>query len=129
RVPIEPPSLNADGSISETQRMGRIDSAAGRKMAALEAEKAAKQKAAEEKAAAVAAAKSAKELAKAQALAEKEAAKQQAADAKAAGNTATAIVPAPQAGEAAAPMIETQTAQSDSTASKLKKKLLGMFGG
>ena len=110
RVPIEPPSLNADGTVSETTRMGRIDSPAGRKMAALDAEKAAKEKAAQEKAAAVAAAKAAKEAAKAQALAEKEAAQQQ------------------QMVEAAPP-VEAPMPQSDSAASKLKKRLLGMFGG
>jgi murein L,D-transpeptidase YafK len=44
RVPVEPPSLAADGSIVQTtSRMGRIDSPAGRKMA----EKAAKLAAAE----------------------------------------------------------------------------------
>ncbi len=110
RVPIEPPSLNSDGSVTETTRMGRIDSPAGRKMAALDAEKAAKEKAAQEKAAAVAAAKAAKEAAKAQALAEKEAAQQQ------------------QMVEAAPPA-EAPMPQSDSAASKLKKRLLGMFGG
>ncbi|WP_250157534.1 L,D-transpeptidase family protein [Tianweitania aestuarii] len=57
RVPMEPPSLNRDGSVTQTERMGRIDSPAGRKMAALEAEKEAKEKAAAaEKAQAVAAA-------------------------------------------------------------------------
>jgi hypothetical protein len=67
RVPIEPPSLGADGSVAVTSRMGRIDSPAGKRMAALEAAEAAKQKAAEdkkraaeEKAAAVALAKAAK---------------------------------------------------------------------
>ena len=57
RVPLEPPSMNSDGSVTQTDRMGRIDSPAGRKMAALEAEKEAKEKAeAAKKAAAVAAA-------------------------------------------------------------------------
>lgn len=116
RVPIEPPSLNQDGTITETGRMGRIDSAAGRKMAALDAEKAAKQNAADEKAAAIAAAKAAKEEAKAQAIAAKEAAK----------NPVAAAVPLPETANA---IVETQTAQSDTAASKLKKKLLGMFGG
>ena len=130
RVTIEPPSLNADGSVTQTSRMGRIDSPAGRKMAAIEAEKAAKEKAAAEKAAAVAAAKAAKEMAAAQAQAEKEAAKQQAAAAKAAASApaSTATVPLP-ADTPAAPAPETQTAQSDGAVSKMKKKLLGMFGG
>ncbi|WP_312796781.1 murein L,D-transpeptidase family protein [Tianweitania sp.] len=57
RVPMEPPSLNPDGSVTQTERMGRIDSPEGRKMAALEAEKEAKEKAAAaKKAQAVAAA-------------------------------------------------------------------------
>jgi hypothetical protein len=67
RVSIEPPSLQADGSIAVTSRMGRIDSAAGRRMAALDEAEAAKKKAAEdkkraaeEKAAAAALAKAAK---------------------------------------------------------------------
>ena len=55
---------NADGSVTETARMGRIDSPAGRKMAALDADKAAKQQAPRSKAAAIAAAEKAKEAAK-----------------------------------------------------------------
>lgn len=131
RVPIEPPSMNADGSVTATSRMGRIDSPQGRKMAALDAEKAAKEKAAAEKAAAIAAAKAAKELAQAQAQAEKEAAvKQAAAAANAPASTGT--VP-PAADAEAALASQTQTAQSegqsDGAVSKMKKKLLGMFGG
>jgi murein L,D-transpeptidase YafK len=71
RVPMEPPSMSHDGSVSVSSRMGRIDSPAGRRLAEQEAaaaakkkaeeEKlAAKQRAAEEKAAAVAAAEAAK---------------------------------------------------------------------
>ncbi|MGX9118875.1 L,D-transpeptidase family protein [Mesorhizobium sp. BHbsci] len=125
RVPIEPPSLNADGSLTATARMGRIDSPAGRKMAALDAEKAAKQKAEEQRLAAIEAAKAEKEAAKAeakaQALAEEEAVR---AAAEAPVATAT-VVPS----EAAA-AIETQAASADeSTTTRLKKKLLGMFGG
>ena len=51
-MPIEPPSLNADGSVTVTGRMGRIDSPLGRKMAAIDADKAAKAQAAQQKAAA-----------------------------------------------------------------------------
>ncbi|RWB33382.1 MAG: murein L,D-transpeptidase [Mesorhizobium sp.] len=121
RVPIEPPSLNADGSLTATARMGRIDSPAGRKMAALDAEKAAKQKAEEQRLAAIEAAKAEKEAAKAQALAEEEAVR---AAAEAPVATAT-VVPS---GAAAA--IETQAASADeSTTTRLKKRLLGMFGG
>ncbi|AZO65951.1 murein L,D-transpeptidase family protein [Mesorhizobium sp. M6A.T.Cr.TU.016.01.1.1] len=132
RVPIEPPSFNADGSVTETARMGRIDSPAGRKMAALDAEKAAKQKAEEQRLAAIEAAKAEKEAAKAQALAETEAAKinslAEEGDAMAAAEApvATATIASPQA---AAPA-ETQAANADqSRVTKLKNKLLGMFGG
>ncbi|RVD60739.1 murein L,D-transpeptidase [Mesorhizobium sp. M2D.F.Ca.ET.185.01.1.1] len=119
RVPIEPPSMNPDGSVTETTRMGRIDSPAGRKMAALDAEKEAKRKAEEQRLAAIEAAKAAKEQAKAQALAEKEAAKQ------------AAQQPVVTAGVEAAPAQETQQAADadQGTVSKLKRKLLGMFGG
>ncbi len=81
-MPIDPPSLNSDGTVTETARMGRIDSPAGRKMAALDAEKAAKRKAEEQRLAAIEAAKAAKEAAKAQALAEKEAAEKAAASSR-----------------------------------------------
>src|SRR5690606_6216322 len=49
RISVEPPSMAHDGTVSQTTKMGRIDSAAGRKMAALEAEQEAKRKAEEEK--------------------------------------------------------------------------------
>ncbi|RWM91535.1 MAG: murein L,D-transpeptidase [Mesorhizobium sp.] len=129
RVPIDPPSMNADGSVTETTRMGRIDSPLGRKMAALDAEKEAKRKAEEQRLAAIEAAKAAKAqaqaekaAAKAQALAEREAAKQAAQQpVVTAGVEAASAQPAP----------ETQQAASadEGTVSKLKKKLLGMFGG
>lgn len=94
KVPIEPPSMDATGKITEpTTRLGRIDSPIGRKMAALDAEKEAKKKAAEEKAAAIAAAKAEKlamaERAKAEKLAEKEAAEKARAG-KAKGETSVA---------------------------------------
>ncbi|MBZ9759848.1 murein L,D-transpeptidase [Mesorhizobium sp. CA8] len=119
RVPIEPPSLNADGSVTETTRMGRIDSPLGRKMAAADAQKEAKRKAEEQRVAAIEAAKAAKEAARQQALAEKEAAKQ------------AAQQPVVTAGVEAVPAQETQQAADadQGTVSKLKKKLLGMFGG
>ncbi|MES0067888.1 murein L,D-transpeptidase [Mesorhizobium sp. M0074] len=131
RVPIEPPSLNPDGTVAETARMGRIDSPAGRKMAALDAEKAAKQKAEEQRLAAIEAAKAAKEAAKARALAEKEAAKAQALAEKEAAKTAAEmpVATATVAPSDAAPAVETQAADAESTATRLKKKLLGMFGG
>ncbi|MDX8518577.1 murein L,D-transpeptidase family protein [Mesorhizobium dulcispinae] len=121
RVPIDPPSMNSDGSVTETTRMGRIDSPLGRKMAALDAEKEAKRKAEEQRLAAIEAAKAAKEQAKAQALAEKEAAKQAAQQ---------PVVTAGVEAAPAQPAVETQAASADEgTVSKLKKKLLGMFGG
>lgn len=130
RVPLDPPSLNADGSVTETTRMGRIDSPAGRKMAALDAEKAAKQKAEQQRLAAIEAAKAEKEAAKAQALAEKEAAKirslaeEEAATAEAPVATATIASPSEPA------PAQTQAANADeSRVTKLKNKLLGMFGG
>ncbi|MET3595990.1 murein L,D-transpeptidase YafK [Mesorhizobium shonense] len=121
RVPIDPPSMNSDGSVTETTRMGRIDSPLGRKMAAIDAEKEAKRKAEEQRLAAIEAARAAKEQAKAQALAEKEAAKQAAQQ---------PVVTAGVEAAPAQPAIETQAASADEgTVSKLKKKLLGMFGG
>ncbi|TIM44425.1 murein L,D-transpeptidase family protein [Mesorhizobium sp.] len=132
RVPIDPPSFNADGSVTETARMGRIDSPAGRKMAALDAEKAAKQKADEQRLAAIEAAKAAKEAARAQALAEKQTARinslaeEEEARAAAEAPVATAtIASSPDAAPAA-----TQAANAgESRTTRLKKKLLGMFGG
>lgn len=122
RVTMDPPVMNADGKVLETTtRMGRIDSPLGRKMAALDAEKAAKQRAAEEKAAALAAQKAAK-LAEKQRLAEEKAAKK-------AGKAAPAAV-AIQAPAAPQPEAPTQTASEDGgVMSKMKKRLLGMFGG
>lgn len=132
RVPIEPPSLNADGSVTETARMGRIDSPAGRKMAAIEAEKAAKQKAEQQKLAAMEAAKAEKEAAKAQALAAKETAginslaEEEEARTAAEAPVATATIASP---SEAAPA-ETQAANAEEgRVTKLKNKLLGMFGG
>ncbi|RWQ53696.1 MAG: murein L,D-transpeptidase [Mesorhizobium sp.] len=132
RVPIDPPSFNADGSVTESARMGRIDSPAGRKMAALDAEKAAKQKAEEQRLAAIEAAKAAKEAARAQALAEKQTARinslaeEEEARAAAEAPVATAtIASSPDAASAA-----TQAANAgESRTTRLKKRLLGMFGG
>jgi len=64
RVSMEPPSLRNDGSVAATSRMGRIDTPQARKLAAIEAEQAAKRRAAEEK-------KAAAERAKAEAAAKK----------------------------------------------------------
>ncbi len=132
RVPIDPPSFNADGSVTETARMGRIDSPAGRKMAALDAEKAAKQKAEEQRLAAIEAAKAEKAAAKAQALAEKQTARinslaeEEEARAAAEAPVATAtIASSPDAAPAATQAVNA----NESRTTRLKKKLLGMFGG
>jgi murein L,D-transpeptidase YafK len=76
RVPIEPPAMTATGSVVQTtSRMGRIDSPAGRKMAALEAAEAEKKRVAEEKAEAKRLAEEQKAAAKAAQIAAAEAAK------------------------------------------------------
>ncbi len=49
RVPVEPPSLNADGTISVSSRMGRIDSPAGKRQAEIDAAEAARKRAEDEK--------------------------------------------------------------------------------
>lgn len=73
RVSLEPPSMIGDSAIvASTERMGRIDSPAGRRQAALDAVEAEKKRIEEEKAAAVARARAEKEaemLAAAQAAA------------------------------------------------------------
>ncbi|WP_127597612.1 L,D-transpeptidase family protein [Nitratireductor alexandrii] len=79
RVPVEPPSLSPDGTVVTTSVMGRIDSPAGRRQAAIDAEKAAKRKAEEEKAAAVRRAAEAKAAAEAAEKEEAEAAERAAA--------------------------------------------------
>ena len=111
RVTMDPPAMTQDGSVVQTTtRMGRIDSAEGRRMAALEAEDAAKKKAAEEKAAAAAAAKAAKIAAQQQAIA-----------------AAAAPAPAPVV-EAPAQAAQAAPVEDQGATSKLKKKLLGLFG-
>lgn len=103
RVPIEPPSLSADGAVTVTSRMGRIDSPLGRKMAQQDAEKAAKKKAEEERIAARQRAEQEKAAAIALAKAQKEQARAEAEIAKAqptetVSEAADAGVPAPKSG-------------------------------
>src|SRR5690606_9397650 len=117
RVPIEPPTLNPDGTISQSTRMGRIASPVGRKMAALDAEKAARKRAEEEKAASVAAAKH-----------EKEQEKQRLAEATPAPATPPADAATATAMQAPLEGSPAGTA-GDGMVSKVKKRLLGMFGG
>ncbi len=99
RVPIEPPSLNADGTVAVTARMGRIDSPEGKRQAALDAAAAEKKKAAEEKTAiALAAAEKKKLAAKAKAEAAAEPAIATETTAPAATETAAEAPPAEKPG-------------------------------
>jgi hypothetical protein len=117
RVPIEPPSMQPDGSVVVTNRMGRIDSEVGRKMAARDAAEAEKKRIADEKAAAVAAEKEAKAAAKAA----EQAAKEQAA--------AVAAAPAPLPADAAeaTPPDDTATG-STSILGSVRKRISNIFG-
>ncbi len=116
RIPIEPPSLQADGTVATTGRMGRIDSPTGRKVAAAEAADAAKKKAAEEK-----------ELAAAAVKAQKEAAKLAAAQPKVEAEAVPVVVSAPPDPEPG-PNAEA-TADSGGTMSTLRKRFGGLLGG
>ena len=112
RVPIDPPSLNADGTVTVTARMGRIDSPAGRRQAELDAKAAAKQKAADEKKAAL--------LAKVE---EKKAAK--------AAKEAKAAEPAPAAmAEQPAPATEASSVQPENPGmlGKARRRIANIFG-
>ena len=118
RVPIEPPSMQPDGSVVVTNRMGRIDSEVGRKMAARDAAEAEKKRIADEKAAEIAAAKEAKLAAKA---AEK-AAKEQAA-------TVAAAPPEPAPADAAEATPPDSTATgSTSIFGSVRKRITNIFG-
>jgi murein L,D-transpeptidase YafK len=111
RVPIEPPSMQSDGTVVVTSRMGRIDSEVGRKKAAQEAAEAEKTRIAEEKAAAQAAEKARKEAEKLARKQAKEAEKLAKKQAKEQGAVA-AVVPAAPPPEATA----VESAQTDDTA-------------
>ena len=106
RIPIEPPSLNADGTVTQTAQMGRIDSPAGRRQAALDE----------------AAAKKAKEEAekKATALAQAEEKKRLAEQAKAAE---TAPVVAQEA-----PVVEAAPEAKTGFLSGARKRIVNIFG-
>ena len=122
RISLEPPSLNADGTVTQTSQMGRIDSPAGRKQAALDAAAEAKAKAAAEKKAA--------ELRKKQ---EAEAAKLAAEEAKkAAAEAKTAKAAAPAEATPAEAQPEVQAADQpagDGVLLKARKRFAGLFGG
>lgn len=112
RVPVEPPSMKTDGSISQTARMGRIDSPAGKRQAALDAAAAEKAKAeAEKKAIALAKAEEKKRAA--------EAANTQAAQPVVATGTA-----APEA----APVETTPATEKPGLFSGARKRIVNIFG-
>jgi murein L,D-transpeptidase YafK len=121
RVPIEPPAMADDGTVSVTTRMGRIDSPAGRRMAAADAAAEAKQKAAEEKLAAkkrAADEKAAAELAKAEQASETTSAAPQPDAPGAAAEPAAApiaIVPPP-------------AAENPGLLGNMRKKISSIFG-
>ena len=114
KVPMDPPSLSADGSVVQTTaRMARIDSPAGRRMAELDAAEEAKKKAAEEKAAAE------------RRAAEEKAAALAAADAARQAETEAAAAPPP--------VVEAETAvgaptQPSGMLGNMRKRLGNMFG-
>jgi len=118
RISIEPPSMNADGTVTQTARMGRIDSPAGRKQAALDAaaEKKAKEEA-EKKAIALAKAEEKKRAAEAKAAAAEQAKAEAAGQAVAATGTVEAPV------EAAAP-----PAEKSGLFSSARKRISNIFG-
>jgi murein L,D-transpeptidase YafK len=134
RIPVDPPSMKADGSVVVTSRMGRIDSDVGRKMAALEAAEAEKKRIAEEKAAAKAAEKAAKEAEKAA----KKAAKEAEIAAKKAAKEQAAIAaanptppPPPVADTAAAEPAQPDQSSTGSTSllGGIGKRIGSIFGG
>jgi murein L,D-transpeptidase YafK len=124
RVPLDPPSMEHDGTVKTTARMGRIDSPAGRKQAALDAAAAEKAKA-EEARKALALAK--EEEKKALALA-----KAEAKTAKPAASAAVAgTVPLP--GAATEPAAETEAASAAPAVKpgligNVRKRFTGIFG-
>lgn len=124
RITIEPPSMKPDGSVAQsTLRMGRIDSPAGRKMAAKEAEDTARQQAA-----------LAAEEAKQAAIRAKEEAKRAAAQAKADSKLAAAAAKEAKKTAAAMPAATPQQAQSEpalteaAAPAEAKPGILGRIG-
>lgn len=134
RISVEPPSMRADGTIVATSRMGRIDSAVGRKMAAREAAEAEKKRIAEEKAAekkriaeAKAAEKAAKKAAKEAEIAAKKAAKEQAA--VAAANPPPPPPPVTDTATAEAAQPDQGSTGSTSVLGGIGKRIGSIFGG
>lgn len=132
RISIEPPSMQPDGTIMVTSRMGRIDSEVGRKMAAREAAEAEKKRIAEEKAAekqriaeAKAAEKAAKKAAKEAEIAARKAGKEQGAVA-----AATPLLPPPATSTATADAAQPESSSaSTSVLGGLGKRIGSIFGG
>jgi murein L,D-transpeptidase YafK len=118
RVPIEPPSLEPDGTVKVTSHMGRIDSPAGRRMAALEAAEAEKKRFAEEKK------RAAEEKAAAIALA-----KAEKAAAEALAKAGPAPAPAPDASQVAEVPADTAPAEKPGLLGGVRKRMANLFGG
>ena len=121
RVPVEPPSLEPDGSVKVTSQMGRIDSPAGRRMAALEAAEAEKKRLAEEKK------RAAEEKATAIALAKAEKAAAEALAKAGPAPAPTASLDASQV--AAAPADEAAAAEKPGLLGGVRKRMASLFGG
>jgi len=115
RISIEPPSMNADGTITQTSQMGRIDSPAGRKQAALDAAAAQKAKAEAEK--------------KALELAKAEEKKRLEEEAKAAAEAAKVAESAPAAEPSVVPAsAEAPPAEGSGFLSGARKRIVNIFG-
>ena len=142
RIPVEPPTLTREGKVVITSPMGRANSEAGRRMAALEAAEAEKKRQAEEKAAAEKQAKIGAELAKIQKRNAEAAAKAETEAAKTATETAAkAPVAKPKASETAEAEAPAAVAAEEATAQpataqqaqpgmlgRLRKKVSGGIG-
>ena len=114
RISIDPPSLNPDGTVSVTARMGRATNEAGRRMAAQEAEETRRK----QEAAAEAEAKRLKEEAKAQAAGK---AAKKAAEA---GGEIKVVQPAE-----AAPAPAPEAGQDDGLLRKARNRIGSLLGG
>ena len=115
RIPVEPPSMNTDGTVTQTARMGRIDSPAGKRQAALDEAAAKKAKAEAEKKAIA--------LAKAE---EKKRAAEQAKVEAAQPVVATGTVDAAPA--EAAPVEAAPAAEKPGLFSNARKRIVNIFG-
>jgi len=112
RIPIEPPSLNADGTVSQTARMGRIDSPEGKRQAALDEAAAKKAKAEADK--------------KALALAQAEEKKRQAEQAEAAA--AQPVVATGAIASEAAPVEAAPAAEKPGLLGNARRRIANIFG-